>query len=123
MKDAPTPAATFDLITRDRMYTLSAPNASFMAQWVDAIVTALHDLPSTSRSSHLDWSSSSSSGKKKNTKKNDDSKIRSALLVLESLEMVESQTYTAFCTLMDTKRPSSVGKFEPIISKQYSTKT
>ena len=34
---------------------------------------------------------------------------RSALLVVESLEMVESQTYVAFCHLMDTQRETTVG--------------
>jgi hypothetical protein len=115
VNDAPDATSTFDLITHDRLYTLSAANPSIMAQWVDAIITSICDLPTASRSAHLDWTSPNSGtsggggGGNRRTKKNDDSKIRSSLLVLESLEMVESQTYAAFCSLMNTNKPSAVG--------------
>jgi len=104
--DAPNKTSTFDLVTRDRIYTLSAPNASFMAHWVEAIVTTIHDVSNASSSSSRTKQNNRTNSR---PKKNDDSKIRAALQMLESLEMVESQTYTAFCALMNTERPSSVG--------------
>jgi hypothetical protein len=103
--NAPSNSTSFDLMTNNRRYTLSASSDSFAAQWIDAIVDTIHELPITTRSSHLDWTKKTTA---KRQHHNDDSKIRSALLVVESLEMVESQSYTAFSRLMETRRRTTI---------------